>query len=252
MNKSGQISIFVIVAIVLAVSIVIVFIVSRGGKPVISTGQEETPQRFIDSCIRDASGGVIVKMFAQGGVIEPRDYVTYGNSKIAYLCKNVNYYEPCVNQYPRYITHLHDELLNAIRDDVQGCFNSLKAELEAKNYVVQMSTFSMNLELKPSVIEFDIPTRMKIEKNGVVQDINGFNTKVKSSLYDTGVVVNEILRQEAEYCNFENVGFSLLYPSFDIRRNGLSDGTKIYDIKYKLTGEEMILAVRGCVIPQGI
>src|SRR3989344_8741399 len=248
MSKRGQIAIFVIVAIILVVAIVIVFIVARGNKPIISTGQEETPARFVDSCVRESAEQVMREMMIQGGVIEPRDFVMYENSKITYLCKNVNYYEPCVNQYPLYITHLHDKLLNAVREDIQGCFNSLKAELEAKNYVVQMSTFSMSLELKPSVIEFDIPTRMKIEKNGVVQDINGFNTKVKSSLYDTGVVVNEILRQEAEYCNFENVGFSLLYPSFDIRRNGLSDGTKIYDIKYKLTGEEMILAVRGCVI----
>ena len=70
-------------------------------------------------------------------------------------------------------------------------------------------------------------------------------------MYDLASVANEIASQEAKFCYFEYVGFNILYNDFDIRKDTLSDSTKIYTIKHKKTAAEMNIAVRGCAIPAG-
>ena len=62
----------------------------------------------------------------------------------------------------------------------------------------------------------------------------------------------EIASQEAKYCNFENVGYGIIYPEFRVDVFPMSTGSKIYTILYKKSGEKMNIAIRSCVIPPGI
>jgi len=57
--------------------------------------------------------------------------------------------------------------------------------------------------------------------------------------------------QEARFCNFEQQGFTLLYPEFEIDKFRTGEGSIIYTVQHKKTGEVFKFAVIGCVIPPG-
>jgi len=251
MKNRGQVMIFVIVAIILVGSVILFLFVRNEGTPALPTGQEFDAETFVDTCVRDAVRETVDVMMPQGGVYAPTDYALFADNKVAYLCKNVNYYEKCVNQYPMYITNLGGEIKSQIQPKVAACLSTLGAELQNKRYQVSMGEFSINVGLKPGTIEVDILGDVRIAKNDVTQEFTGFSTALKSPLYDLGLVANEIVSQEAQYCYFEYVGFSLLYPAFDVKVSSLSDSTKIYTIKHVGTGNEMTIAIRGCAIPAG-
>ena len=90
---------------------------------------------------------------------------------------------------------------------------------------------------------------MKITKADETSTYNNFKIIFPTRLYDISVVVQEITGQEARFCNFEQQGFTLFYPEFDIDKFRTGDGDTIYTISHKKTNEAFRFAIRGCVIP---
>jgi len=248
-NKKGQIAIFVIVAMLLVAAFALVFAIFRS--PSVSLGEEFEPKSFVDKCIKDSVKDIVNIMVSQGGLVSPTDYKVYNDIKVTYLCKNINYYEPCITQYPRYITQLQEEIEINVESEMEQCFILLEDELEKRNYEYSGGEISLQAVLKPDTIEFIVFRDFTLSKNEVQRNFDSFRVVIKSSLYDIANIANEIASQEAKFCYFEYVGFNLLYPKFDIRKYTMSDSTKIYTIKYDSTGEEMNIAVRGCAIPPG-
>lgn len=248
--KKGQVTIFVIIGLLIVGAIIIFFAFAR---PEIRTGleQEFNPESFIDRCVRESVRDKIAIMLPQGGFLDPRDYKIYDDEKVAYICKNVNYYESCVNQYPRYLDSIKHELESGINDDVESCLISLEDELESRNYNVESGEFTVNATLKPGFVEITVYRDMQLSREEEARSFEHFTSVINSNLYDLAYVANEIVRQEAKYCYFEYVGFNLLYSDYDIRKNALSDSTKIYTIIHKNSGDKMNIAIRGCAIPAG-
>lgn len=251
MKKRGQIAIFVIVAVVLVAGIALLIYVRSTGRPSIPTGQEATPEQFMDSCIREAVRKRVPLLLDQGGVLEPTDFAVYHGTKVAYSCKTTNYYEPCVVQRPRFLKALSDELKNGIQSDVDSCVTKLKEELQNKNYEVSFEKKALEVTLKPGTIAVTLPVNLVTSKNDQTQQFEAFSSVIRSPLYDLGLVAQEITSQEAQYCYFEYVGYSILYPEFAIGVETRSDSTKIYTITSTRTGETMHIAIRGCALPAG-
>src|SRR3989338_578627 len=220
MKNKGQITIFVIVALVIVVAVVFIFFINRG--EVTSREQNyDNPESYVDNCLRDRTSLVIEEMFAGGGFIDANNTILYQGKEITYLCKNVNNFEPCINQYPVYLTQIKKELEREIQDDVEQCFASVKGEFIRKNYKFESGNIGVDVQLKPSIVEI-------------------------------GVIANEIVSQEAQWCHFSNDGFMILYPEYDIRVTMLDDSTKIYTIKDKKTQDKLMMATRGCALPAGL
>jgi len=248
-KRKAQISIFVIVALFLVITIILFFVIYQG--PRIQIGEEFTPESFIDKCLRKSLRETVDIMLPQGGFVSPTDYKIYNNIKVAYLCKNINFYEPCITQYPLYITRLEQEIEINAREEIEQCFISLENALEKRNYEFSGGDVVLEAKLKPGVVELTVSRDFSFSKGGVTQDFDSFITALKNPLYDLAYVANEIASQEAKFCYFEYVGFNILYNRFDIKKYTLSDSTKIYTIKDKQSGEEMNIAVRGCAVPAG-
>ena len=70
--------------------------------------------------------------------------------------------------------------------------------------------------------------------------------------FDLALIVQEILSQESWYCNFEQNGFMLLYPQYDIEKFRTGDSSIVYTVTDKKTEEFFRFAIRGCAIPPGI
>ena len=250
MNYRGQGTIFVIVAAILVVMILIFFVIFRG--PEIEVTREfDNPENYIGKCIKDALKEKIEIMIPQGGFVNPVDYKIYNDTKITYLCKNVNYYDSCVNQYPRYLNSLKEEIEREIKQDVGNCYISLEGELKDKNYKVSGGNLEVIAELKPNFVELKAVRDFTMSKGEDVRRFDSFTAKVESGFYDLARIAVEITSSEARFCYFEYVGFDILYNNLDVRKWVMSDTKKIYSIKDKNTQEEMNIAVRGCVIPAG-
>jgi hypothetical protein len=250
MKNRGQITIFVVIALLLVAAIIIFFFIFRGSE--ISLRQDfDNPQGFIDNCIREELRDTVDIMLPQGGFVSPEDYIIHDNSRVAYLCKNINYSEPCVTQHPRYITRIEEEIEVNIEEKIEQCFVLFENELEKRNYEYGGENVEIDVALKPGAIETTIYRDFSFNKQGVTRTFHEFAVAINSPLYDLAHVANEIASQEAKFCYFEYVGFNLLYPDIDIRKDSLSDSTEIYTLTHKKTGDEMNIAIRGCVIPAG-
>ncbi len=173
------------------------------------------------------------------------------DEEITYLCKNINSLNPCINQYPYYLTQVGKEFEKQIKDDAQECFNSFKEDFTDMNYEVAAGPLTTTTKLKPSVIEIALESEVSLEKNGIPRTFNRFDTFIPTKLHDIAFVTNEILTQEAKYCYFSVEGFMALYTDFKITSFLLDDTTNIYTIKNKESQEELKMAVRGCAMPGG-
>ena len=250
MNKKGQIAIFVIVAILIVAAFAFLFLIDK--KPRVTRGQEfDNPESYIDNCVKERANEVIDEMFLGGGFIGANDTVLYKGNKITYLCKNVNYYQPCITQYPRYVFDLQEELEHEVADDVAQCFAALEQELTRRNYAINGGDISISAEVKPSVNRITVNRVFSMSKGDITRSFDKFDIFIAKPLYELGFVANEIVAQEARWCHFSNDGFMALYNDYDIRLDVLGDSTKIYSVKYKDTGDVLKMAVRGCVIPAG-
>ena len=59
----------------------------------------------------------------------------------------------------------------------------------------------------------------------------------------------QIVNKEAKTCDFEFLGYMLLYPEYKIDKFQTKDLSEIYIIKHKKSNEEFRFALRGCVPP---
>ncbi len=250
-NKRGQITMFVIVAIIIVAGGILITLIWREQGPTVSGSAQFDPVQFVGTCARNNLDTITGIMLSQGGFVNPTDYTIYDDAKVPYLCKTINHYEPCVSQYPIYLSALRMEIEREITPKITTCFSQLKTELEDRGYEVSMTSPTVLAILQPGKVEARIASTVRITKAGTTQTFTTFTSAIRSPLYDLARIAQDIAAQEAKICYFEYVGYMLLNPKYDVRKFTLSDSTKIYTIADKASGKMMSIATRGCTIPAG-
>lgn len=248
-NKRGQIAIFIIVAI-LIVAVVALFFKFRVS-PTLSGEREFNPETYIEQCLRQEAIDKINLIVEQGGFFNPLNYKIYNDVKATYLCENINYYEPCINQHPALLSEIENELNKEMNLIAGNCFASFKEEATRRNFVISGEVNEVIVELRPGFVETSVFSDLVISSGENSQSFSEIKAIVQTPLTDLAYVASEIVRQEAQFCHFSTEGYSLLYRDFDVRRNIMSDSTKIYTIKHRDTARKMHIAIRGCAIPAG-
>lgn len=255
--RRGQVTIFIIIGIILIGSTGLVILWKSGILPNFSGSKEINPNLFISMCLEEKVKDTLEIISLQGGYIENKLNKTFQFDNeiardISYLCYNQNYYLPCINQEPMLIQHLKKEIKNKIAEDVENCFDELKLSLEKQRYEVESEYNGFEIDLAQKKIIINIDGKMIISKSGETSINKNFDFIIPSRFYDLAIVVQEIVSQEARFCNFEYLGFMLAYPNFEIDRFKTGDSTIIYTIQHRDSLEKFRFAVRGCVIPPGI
>jgi hypothetical protein len=250
-RNKGQMTIWIIVALIIFIMIIILFIFL---KPNIKSTTQETPnpEPAIDACVKQAVDAAVNIMLPNGGFITPKNTVPHNNIKVEYLCENIGYFKPCINQHPLLINEMEQEIVNTITLQVDACFDSVKSDFESEKYSIMMDEMSISVRMKPGVIEVETLRNISATKNEQTIYFSEFNSKVSSSAYDLARIAQEIADQEAKYCYFEYVGYHILYPRYKITVTKYSDLTKVYTIKDTQTNKVMNIAIRGCAIPAGL
>ena len=249
--KQGQITIFVIIALLIVVAIALFFLFREGIIPGIGGFGEKNPRAALQSCIENKLQETNDLISKQGGYINPTLYKKFNDEKIAYLCYNQNYYLSCINQEPMLIQHLKDEIKDNVKGKVEECFNQFESNLERAGYEVDVVYRDFDVELVPKKVIIDIDADITAKRNEETSNDKNFIIIFPSRIYDLAVVAQEITSQEARFCNFEQTGYMLLYPQFNINKFRTGEGEIIYTVEDRKTQEKFKFAVRSCVIPPG-
>lgn len=257
--KRGQVTIFIIGAVVIIAVIAFFFLFKQGMIPGISgDGKEIDPNMFLKSCLDEKVKDTTEILLSQGGYISnPLNKTFRFNneteySQLSYLCYTQNYYSRCINQQPMLIQHVKDEIYGEISEDVKNCFDELVSRLTEQDYVVDAKYNDFEVKLLPKKIEVDVDGSLTLTKNEQTTKKENFRIFFTTRLYDLAIVVQEIVSQEARFCNFENLGFMLIYPQFNIDRIKTGDLVTIYSVQDRTSKESFNFAIKTCTVPPGM
>ena len=248
MNQRGQITIFIILALIIIVVISMLFLVLRAPSPEII--DEENPQAFIESCTKQAVEEALEILMPRGGDIIPKGSLMYYDLERTYLCYQENYYLPCINQRPLLIEHIENEINNYIEPRIANCFNILESKLE-RRYTIETGGMQLQTKLSSGLISVDINKNFKMSRAEIVRNFDNFKVSMVHPIYEIAKVASEIVNMEAKFCNFDILGFMIFYPRFDLDKFRPGNGNVIYKINDVATDEEFMFAIRSCALPPG-
>ncbi len=252
-KNKAQITIFVIMALViLAVSLIFIALPRLKIEPTIP--KVENPQEFIEKCINDNGKKAAEILIANGGYLNASLYVLYENKKVPYLCYNKNYYTPCLPQNPLLIQYLEKEITRYIAPKLNSCFETVASGAESRGQDVNIGDMSIETTVS-NKIKINVKRKLIISKSETTLSFDSFSSQFSSPLYSLASVASEIVSQEAKFCNFEYLGYMILYPDFLITKEnvgGAGSQSTIYIVKDKKTSKAFSLAIKGCSLPPGL
>jgi hypothetical protein len=248
-SKRSQITIFIIIAVIIIAVIVLVLFLRK--PPTVETPGESDPQTAIKSCAKEALEEALMILLPQGGDITPKGSVLYNNVERVYLCYTEENYKPCANQRPMLVEHIEQEITDFIKPKVEACFVNLKNRF-SERYEISERQMQLSVKLKPGQIRIDIDKYFKMSRDDKVQEFEDFQVNMIHPMYELAEIAMEIANQEIEFCHFDNLGFMIIYPQYDITKFETGNQDTIYSVKERKSGQELTFAIRSCVMPPGV
>lgn len=245
--KKGQVTLFIIIAL-LIVAAVLAFLLWPTIKKIVV--KEINPEDYMKSCTESSVQEAVDLAAKRGGSINPNFAVSFQGEKIEYLCYTNKYYETCVMQQPLLKQHLEYEIANYIKPKIEECANSLKSELEKRGYAVSYNRPDVSLSIVPKKINVNIGMEMSITKDKT-STYNDMSVNVNSPIYDLVMVAGSILNFEARVGDSDPLAYMFYYPNLKVEKLKQEDGTKIYILQDRESGQEFWFASRSLSWPPG-
>lgn len=254
--KRGQVAIWVILAIVL-VGTILLFLFFRNGSETVGVIDRATPTEATEF-IRDCAGDNVIEtvdlMLPRGGFVQPKNFVRFDGTDIEYLCQTTQYYEPCVQQHPVLLKEMEKEIGERVYNKIDECFDEMQREFSKRHAKISyLSPLEVGVRIVPGKIVLDLDRDAVIENENGKQTVKNFEVSFSNAAFELANIGLEIAAQQAKYCYFETAGYSLTYPRYRVTLyNGMPDSSKIYTINDSRTNQFMRIAVKSCVIPEGV
>ena len=248
-KKSGQVTIFIIIAITIIALGILIYMFYPKIKTSLSS-ELKNPAEFIQTCIEEEIENSVSKLSLQGGSLFPEHYILYNNEKIEYLCYSGEYYKTCVMQQPMLKQHIESEIENGIKDKVGECFDSMKQSYEKKGYKVNLKKGGVNIELLPKRIVAEFNYSLTLTKQDS-EKYDSFKVILNNNLYELVSIANSILNLEAHYGDAETTTYMNYYHDLKVEKKKQSDGTTIYILTDRNTGNKFQFASRSLAWPPG-
>ena len=249
MNKRGQATIFVIIAIAV-VGIILVLALFPGTLRFIG-GEELPPSTYMGECVEEDIAEAIEQLAMNGGYINPEGTIQYQGDEYKYLCYTSEYYETCAVQQPFVKNNFEAELEELIRPKAEECSEQLIEEFERRGYDVNAGPATANISIIPGKIRTEINVDMTVTNEGVSQEIEGYAGEVNSEMYEILFISQSIVDYEAEFGDSNIEDYLTYYPDVSISKTKLEDGSTIYKVSNVLTDEEFRFASRSLPWPPG-
>lgn len=249
-DKRGQVTIFIILGIVVVAIAVLVFLFFPKIQSTLGFG-EESPSQFLQKCLEDSVSESAERLSLQGGSIEPENYFMYQGERLEYLCYTSNYYLPCVMQRPLLKQHIESEIEDNIREEVSACMIDLKDSFRGKGYNVQGVDEGFNVELLPNVVVASFDSSISLNKGEESINYDSIRVVVDSNIYELVSIANSILNWEATYGDSETTTYMNYYHDLKVEKLKQGEGTTVYILSNRDSGEKFQFASRSVVFPPG-
>jgi hypothetical protein len=245
MNKRGQVTLFIIIAIIIVAAMVIV-IYPRIKASFIPT----VPASSFEKCLMPSVTEAVDIVSKQGGSINPSLYYMYQGNKIEYLCYTYENYKTCVMQQPMLKKHVENEIASYVKPTAIACLSQLKTEMEGQGYTSQVNFKDVSVELASNDVQVTINTTASFTREGT-QSFNKFVVSESSKLYELVMLSTSILNSEALYGDSEITTYMIYYPNIKLEKLKQGDGSKVYILNDTTTQDTFQFATRSLAWPGG-
>lgn len=249
-SKKSQVTVFIILAILIVVVLLLIFKDNSGVNFIVT--KSESPVDKIQKCIKDSAEEVIPVISDQGGSFNPENYYLYQGSKVGYVCYTEEYYKQCVMQKPLLKQDIEKEIKDYLEPKVSGCIVSIKDSLENQDYRVDYKKPETSVKLAPGSIIIDTNLELSISREGSATSYKIIKTDISSKLYEFVMTASSIANWEARYGDTETMAYMFYYPTLKVEKKIRDEGTKIYILTDRESGERFMFAVRSVALPSGI
>ena len=243
-KKRGQVTIFIIVAILVVAVVALLFAFPKL-RTAVGIEKLESPENFIQTCLEDAIKEDVELISLQGGSLEPEHSYLYQDNKLQYLCYSNEYYKPCMVQVPFLRNHIEDEIKKSIEEDVNFCFNSLEQTYDDKGYTTNLKKGEIIVELLPQKIITTINSEFTFSKADDTQRRETFRIILNNNLYELTAIAQNILEWETLYGGADPDGYMNTYSNLKVEKYPQTDETTIYILTDKNTEEKFQFASRS-------
>jgi hypothetical protein len=250
MEKRGQVTIFIIVAIVIVALAVLIFLFYPKIQSTLGFGSEKSPSQFMQECIEDEVQEAVDKLSSQGGSLNPEHYFVYLNEQVEYLCYTNQYYVPCVMQQPMLKKHIEQEIKSAIQTKSEKCFDDLEKSFKKQGYSVDLKKADLKVELLPKRVAVSFGNELTISKSST-EKYDSIRVVLNNNLYELVSIVNSILNWEAKYGDAETTTYMNYYHDLKVEKKKQTDGTTVYVLTDRNNLNKFQFASRSVAWPPG-
>ncbi len=244
-GKRGQLTIFIIVAI-LIIAIVALFFAFPKLRTAVGFEKLETPENFIQTCLEDTIKENVEIISSQGGSLEPSPSVEYLDEKIQYLCYTPQKYQACVVQIPFLEKNIEEEIKNSIKEDVDFCFNSLKENYDNRGYTTSLKKGDIVVELLPQKIVTTIKNEFVFSKDENVQKRETFRVVLNNNLYELTAIAQSIMDGEISFGGGLEQFYMELYTDVKVEAiRPFTEDTTIYILTDRNTQDKFKFAFQS-------
>lgn len=246
-NRRGQVTVFIIVAVlIVAVAVLMYFIYPK----IRGSSVSSSPALTIQNCMEDELKDTVEKISLQGGISEPEFYMQHGENKVGYSCYSGEYFKKCIVQDPLLRSSVEDEIKNEINEKAKSCFDAIEEDYRNKGYEVSLARngYDVEIQAKQIVVKFDYDLSISKEATNRYEN---FNVKISNNLYNLLLIAKRIIESEVQYGEADVTMYMDYYSWLKAEKAVKSDGTKIYILTDRNSGDKFQFASRSMVIAPG-
>jgi hypothetical protein len=242
MDNRGQVTIFVLSAIVVVVGLIIFFLWSAPNYL-----EDNANVGGFDECIENTIKNKIFILGNNGGFVAPEFTYNYGDKEYVYYCHTSEYYELCSIQVSLLKNLFISQLEKYIREDVDNCYRNFLKEFRDSGHNVAEGNIGYSIEIDPGIVKVQINVPTSVGN----QRLSNFNVELNSKLYELIMFATNFVQFESYYGNVDLRSYELLYPEYTFRKVERDDGTTLYDIAHTSSRDNIAFASRSLVRPAG-
>lgn len=241
-NKRGQVTIFVIIALMIAIGVIVFFMWVRP-----SLDFKGGPSLGFEGCVKDSITEAVDILEKTTGLGSSGFTYQYKGKDIPYICYTNNFYQTCTVQKPLLKKNFEKALKEMVEDEIQACYTSSINSLKAQGYEVTNGNLKYETLFEPGVIRIPIQAPTTVNS----QSFAKLNVEINSPIYEMVMIATSILQQESRFGDSDTAAFMNYHPDYVVLKMKRDDGTTIYTIRSKLFGNEMQFASRSLAWPAG-
>lgn len=255
-QKRGQVTIFVILAILLIVVALSVFYFLPKIKTTTSF-DDENPNLFLQSCLEDPLQETIRTIGLQGGSMEPENPIPYyhdgENLETEIFCYTQEYNAECITLIPSPLEHFKSELEREIKPYADDCFNQLVEKYESNGYTVHLKEGDLSALFLSRGLSIIFSHEISAEKRDTFK-FDSFRVSIESKMFNLLGHARNILYTEKYsgqvdlILDYEAQDFDLDADFEPYRGDGVLSDSIIYKLRSKSTGEELNFGIRSMVL----